>query len=1052
MKTYTEFLNRLGARESGNDYQAVNKYGYLGKYQMGELSLIDTGYYINDGTKKNDWTETWTGKDGINSKEDFRNSPQAQENAIREYIDKQWSYVRHYGLDKYIGKTINGIQITESGLIAGAHLKGIRGLKTYLESDGKNDVKDKNGTPISSYISKFGGYDVGHGTSPAPQPLPGDEYTVTAGDTLSKIAKARGLTLKQLMDANPEIKNPNLIVPGQKIRIPQLNEGERGLNFNPNCNVPLNESSPVDRAKQDFDKAKDAAPPRLIDPLILDLDGDGIETRSLTDGTFFDHNSNGLAEKSGWVGEDDGLLVLDRNGNGVIDDGGELFGDQTLLSNGNGAVNGFHALSELDTNGDGNIDSADATFSELRVWQDWDGDGVSSSEELYTLNELGIQSISTASDIVNVPDGNGNTLIREGSFQFSDGRIGSIGDFNLSTDNVHTIAVEYIDVPDDIAALPDLQGFGNVYDLRQSIVRDTSGQLKGLVEQFIATTDVNVRKNIMNQIIFRWAGTEGIAINSRGTNMDARKLATLEKFFGQAFVGANGANPTSAAAIPLNESYCGLSEMFYAQLMAQTHLKDIYNKIIYTWDDETQSVKADMSTVITDIQAALAGDPDQGKALLSEFSRTIRGFGAQEMVNYLSFRETFIMQDESLGWVIDAGGLPVIDGRGQGLFPWSSHVIGTNNAEAVKGSLTEGDGFINGLVGSDVIYGTSRNETLINETGDTILVAGAGNDRIWAGTGNDILDGGAGNDELKGEGGNDTYIFRLGSGQDKIIDIDPIAGNTDTIFIGSNLTPDEISLKRIGNSLIITINNTTDTLTVHDYYKNNSPINKIEKIKFMDGTVWDEMIISSKVASTDSDDFIYGTSGDDTLHGLGGNDTVFGADGNDLLFGDTGNDTLSGDSGDDILHGLDGNDTIYGANGNDSLFGDSGNDTLYGDAGEDTLGGGEGADFLNGGAGNDTYIFNRGSGQDVISDTGVTAGNIIWGGLDEDRIFAEDYGDMFTLIADGGEAQSINEKGDVASGGAGNDFVYGSDRKDALFGGEGVDLLSGRKIIMRRAA
>ncbi|MDP2861328.1 MAG: hypothetical protein Q8N95_00885 [Desulfobacterales bacterium] len=116
-------------------------------------------------------------------------------------------------------------------------------------------------------------------------------------------------------------------------------------------------------------------------------------------------------------------------------------------------------------------------------------------------------------------------------------------------------------MPEDIAALPDLQGFGNVYDLQQSIVRDTSGQLKSLVEQFIATTDVNVRKNILDQIIFRWAGTEGIAANSRGVNIDARKLAALEKFFGQAFVGANGANPTSAAAIPLNESYRGLSEI-----------------------------------------------------------------------------------------------------------------------------------------------------------------------------------------------------------------------------------------------------------------------------------------------------------------------------------------------------------------------------------------------------------------------------------------------------------------------------------------------------------
>ena len=102
MKTYSEFLNRLGARESGGNYQAVNKYGYLGKYQMGELALVDTGYYTSDGTKNNDWSGTWTGKDGINSKDDFLNSEQAQENAIRLYIDRQWSYITYYQLDVYI--------------------------------------------------------------------------------------------------------------------------------------------------------------------------------------------------------------------------------------------------------------------------------------------------------------------------------------------------------------------------------------------------------------------------------------------------------------------------------------------------------------------------------------------------------------------------------------------------------------------------------------------------------------------------------------------------------------------------------------------------------------------------------------------------------------------------------------------------------------------------------------------------------------------------------------------------------------------------------------
>jgi Ca2+-binding RTX toxin-like protein len=103
--------------------------------------------------------------------------------------------------------------------------------------------------------------------------------------------------------------------------------------------------------------------------------------------------------------------------------------------------------------------------------------------------------------------------------------------------------------------------------------------------------------------------------------------------------------------------------------------------------------------------------------------------------------------------------------------------------------------------GNDVIYATDRNEVLLNETGDSILVANGGNDTIYGGAGNGILDGGT---------GNDTYLFRRGSGQDTIIDIDPTPNNVDTIWLGSNLTPGGIGLKCSRNYLVLKINDTTD--------------------------------------------------------------------------------------------------------------------------------------------------------------------------------------------------------------------------------------------------
>ena len=99
-----------------------------------------------------------------------------------------------------------------------------------------------------------------------------------------------------------------------------------------------------------FGLSKCWQPPR--DPLILDLDGNGLETVGLAANIHFDHDGDGVLTKTGWVGKDDALLVWDRNANGRIDTGAELFGDFTPLPNGTLAPNGFAALAALDSNGD----------------------------------------------------------------------------------------------------------------------------------------------------------------------------------------------------------------------------------------------------------------------------------------------------------------------------------------------------------------------------------------------------------------------------------------------------------------------------------------------------------------------------------------------------------------------------------------------------------------------------------------------------------------------------------------------------------------------------
>jgi len=138
------------------------------------------------------------------------------------------------------------------------------------------------------------------------------------------------------------------------------------------------------------------------------------------------------------VDKNDALLVWDRNNNGQIDDGGELFGNQTLLSNGQKAANGFQALAELDSNSDGIIDQNDESWSELRLWIDRNGGGKVDEGELLTLEEAGIAGLNLGYTNSNYTDENGNQHRQTGSFIWADGVTGQMDDVWFKSDLADT--------------------------------------------------------------------------------------------------------------------------------------------------------------------------------------------------------------------------------------------------------------------------------------------------------------------------------------------------------------------------------------------------------------------------------------------------------------------------------------------------------------------------------------------------------------------------------------------------------------------------------------
>jgi len=806
-------------------------------------------------------------------------------------------------------------------------------------------------------------------------------------------------------------------------------------------------------------------------PLILDLDGNGVSTLAEgARGIHFDHDGNGFAESTGWVGPADGLLIRDLNGDGRIDRGAELFGNQTLLPNGTKAAHGFAALDVLDVNRDGFVDQNDPVFSSLRIWKDANSNAHVDAGETLALPMAGVSRLAVKFVHSYRLDSEGNLHLQLGEFIASDGSRQSMHDVWFHRNRARTVFLKPLPVPGDVQVMPDLKGMGNVPDLHQAMASDATGELKALLTLWMDGA-ANTRHVLMDPLMDHWMGIRAPESSGFRTPYD-RRMAIMEAALGQKYrEGWADPTPNAFSVAILNQAYVDFRNAIWNQLVLQT----------------------DALPVLQTVLGKLQGSVDQVTAL-----------DVKDAVAYLDQRIKGGLDHVSLFHI----------GRSLRSIGSFGTLIAESIIQHVGASSLDTKSIFQLLSSCPYVTGDSHDNVLQGGHGDDLLDGGAGNDNLHGGSGDDWLVAGSGNDTLNGGLGSDTYLISGAGSYTRWLHCqDPGVKDRDVVILDDSLAEDVTALERHDSLLVLRYGN-SDQLMMHGYFL--GPEWRVDEVLFADGTRWLDQDLRDRVVVAGA------TLGNDILGGY--NDIVnriSGLDGDDLLLGGVLSDVLKGENGNDRLQGHHGDDRLEGGAGNDDLQGGSGHDLLVSGTGNDTLDGGLGSDtyLINGRGGytrwlhsqdpvgqdrdvviledvraadvtvverHDTLLVMRyGSGDqlmmhgyflgqewrvdelrfadgtrwldqdfnDRVVVPGATAGNDVLAGYNDmvNRIRGLDGDDLLTggglndvLIGDGGNDRLQGQQGDDRlEGGAGNDDLHGGSGNDWLEAGAGHDTLRG---------
>ncbi|MEM5585778.1 calcium-binding protein [Roseibium sp. AS2] len=812
-----------------------------------------------------------------------------------------------------------------------------------------------------------------------------------------------------------------------------------------------------------------------VDPLVFDLDGDGLELTAMVTGVspMFDMDGDGFAEHTGWVAPDDGLLAIDLNGNGLIDDINELFGGPGL--------SGFDALAAFDMNADGVIDANDAVFGNLRMWRDLDRDAITDEGELFTLADLDIASI----DLSPEDDGSQNALnvvARTGTFTRGDGCVGAVGDVEFRVNNYDTVYIGDTTIDAGVAAtMPELKGHGTLADLQVSVTLDgVDGPLAQTISSVLPTlnvVDLNVLSERAFAILSAWADAVPTS-QVFGDNPDVPVL--IDRSGGGLEVVDFALQVTEDVTIEDDT----VVSVTYWKRAGGTPIKDSDGNVI-----EYPSFEQILAHDTNDGDAAWEVVTSEelgfieryfGEDIPIEREEALSGSGISGLGDLLG-RTELLVEQLALRLAMQGGLSDYFDGVGYSvetdrfapttefeLIPFFKKIFEDAPADAAgaqawldawkplidtllsdydrpgSGRITEPFLFTNVVAAYESVGLPIGLADAANSLGVSPDLVDYGTGERTGTSGNEIFYMSSGDDVIESKSGGDVFVFGENFGHDVINDYEQSVDGFDTIRF-AHLTPDDVVATREGKDLVITVVETGDTIRVtgqfHDIGYTLSggmvgPYQGIEEIVFANGDVWGQGEIATAVAHPeDTDDTIVGTDHGDVLDGGAGDDLLQGGNGFDIYRFDTG-------YGQDIIQDLQMN--VLSPAEDLVLFGEGLNRedlSFYRDGDSDDL-------VINTSGGDSLTIKGQFNG-------GSALGMEIWIGRIEYFQFTNgdpesqgfDHADiMRTLVSQGKTDDDDVIYGftfdDVLDGGAGDDFLSGGDKNDTyVFGfGYGSDV------------